>query len=230
MKQQYLFLFTCLAIVAGLMQSYYIFKDYFSPVREYQLKISQQEREVERQKLQMALLESQFIDYRTEVAGLIPSFESLQKNNPEQSALRGLASVSQQPVDALTDSLDLSNGILNQAKADFKKGNYKSSILELNKLISKYPTSPAIVEGYFFLAESYYLNGQSQECMDIVDRMMVHYPEHELTGYIMLRMGQVLAARNRTEDAQEVFAVIESKFAKQKDLVGQAKRLAQSLD
>lgn len=226
MKQQYIFLFTCLAIVAGLMQSFYLFKDHFSPVKEYQLKLSKTERQVERQKLQMALLEAQFVDYRTQVAGLMPGLESLQKNDVQGSALRGLASVSQKSL----EPIELSGGLLAQAKSEFKKGNYKSTISDINKLISKYPTSPLVVEAHFFLAESYYLNGQSQECMDVVDRMMSHYPEHELTGYIMLRMGQVLASRNRGEEAQEVFSVIEAKFSKQKDLAVQARRLAQSLE
>jgi hypothetical protein len=60
--------------------------------------------------------------------------------------------------------------------------------------------------------------------------MMNQFPDHELTGFLMLRMGQVLQAQNRTEEAGEVFRVIESHFAFNHELRGQAKKMSQVLE
>jgi len=39
------------------------------------------------------------------------------------------------------------------------------------------------------------------------------FPEHDLTGFALMRMGQILTARERLEDAEQVYKTILSNFS-----------------
>jgi TolA-binding protein len=87
-----------------------------------------------------------------------------------------------------------------------------------------------VIQAYFFWAESLYMNHQQQECLDVVDQMMTQFPDHELTGFIMLRMGQILQERSRTEEAAEVFKVVRQNFAGNVELKTQADKLLRAIE
>ena len=72
--------------------------------------------------------------------------------------------------------------------------------------------------------------GQQQEGLDVIDQMMAQFPQHELTGFIMLRMGQILQIRNRVEEASEVYRLVGHNFPSNHELVSQAGVLAHGLE
>lgn len=224
MKRQSLFLIFCLALTLGLLQAYTAFRDHFSPVHEQAREISALKMEVEREKLKTAWAEQQHLDFQQEVAQVLPNFKNIPET-PKTLGLRGLASVTQKPM----GSVDFSRGLLDQAKASFRQGDYLAATKEFRQLIQKYPTSPLVIESHFFLAEGYFLAGKYQECLDVVDHMLAFYPEHDLTGFILLRQGQVLEGRHRGEEAAEVYSVIKKKFSHNQELSSQADRLLKAV-
>lgn len=222
-SQNFLFIIFCLILLTGLMQSYALFKDHFSPHRFDQKKIAELKIQLEKEKLQRVLVQNQFYDYQQELAAEIPELESIQKDSKTYQ-LRSLASVSQVPL----NGFEMSKSILEKAKEQFRDGRYDEAAQSFSGLTLKYPTSPQVIEAYFFLGESYFMARKAQECLDVVDKMMNHFPEHELTGFLMLRMGQLLQARGRTDEAHEVFSTVASKFAYNQELKTQAQRLERS--
>ncbi len=224
-NQNFLFIVFSLVMVLGLMQSYHRFQEYFSPHVDDLKKIKSLQSEVERQKLKVSLLENQVVDFQQEVAQQLPALDMI-KGDPTRYQIRSLASVTQKPLQAF----EMVGPLSERARAEFRKGEYKASVKSFKEITEKYPATPMVVEAYFFWAESLYLNNQHQECLDVIEQMMIQFPAHELTGFIMLRMGQVLQARNRTEEAKEVFEVVGQKFSLNHELKIQAEKLAKAVE
>ena len=224
-KQNFLFVSFCLILVMGLMQSYSLFQAHFSPHWENVRKISQLQKQLEEKNLRIAELENQMYDFQQEVAAQLPALQKMQKT-PKTFQLRSLASVTQKPIEVF----EMSGPLSERARAEFRRGEFKNSAASFSSLIQKFPTSPQVIQAHFFWAESLFMAGQQQECLDVIDQMMQQFPDHELTGFIMLRMGQILQTRNRTEEAAEVFRTVRVKFAANQELKAQATHLGHALE
>ncbi len=224
-KQNFLFLVFSLVLLSGLMQSYQMFEKHFSPAKDDQRKIAQLEEALQQKELQVAGLESQIVDFQQEVAAQLPALKRID-GTPRTFQLRSLASVTQKPLEAF----EMSGALSEKARAEFRRGDFKSSAHSFSMLTQKFPTSPLVIQAYFFWAESLFMNQQQQECLDVIDQMMTQFPEHELTGFIMLRMGQILQARSRTEEAAEVYKVVSKNFAANAELKTQAQKLFKSIE
>ncbi len=175
------------------------------------------------QKLLTALAQAQLEDFKSSVATILPN--KINGTDLQSHQLRSLASVVKDG-----EPLDLSTVLLEKAKSEFRRGNFKASSKVLKELIQKYPSSPVIVDAYFFAAESFYMNGQSEECLDFVDQMMIQFPENELTGFIMLRMAQIMQSRNQGDEASEVYRIVINNFKGNKDLQKQAEKLLATVE
>lgn len=224
-KQNFLFLTVCLILLTGIMQAYFVFERHFSPHKDDAQKIAKLSVALEEKNLRIASLESQLVDFQQEIAAQLPALKKLDPS-PKTFQLRSLASVMQKPLDAF----EMSGSLSEKAKADFRRGDFSAAAKSFAHLTQKYPTSPLVIQAYFFWAESLYLNSRHQECLDVIDQMMTQFPEHELTGFIMLRMGQILQARSRTEEAAEVFKVVGKTFASNTELKVQADKLVKSIE
>lgn len=224
-RWNFLFLTFCMVLLVGLQQAYHQFQSLFSPVHDMKKQILKTENLYQHEKLKTAILENQFYDFRQEVAEILP--EQIPQNKDYKNfKLRSLASVTRKPL----EGVDFSSSILERAKDSFRRADYRESISHLKKLQINYPASPHNVEASFFLAESYFLTGQYQDCLDSVDLMMLQYPENELTGFIMLRMGQIFQVKSRFDEAKEVYSSVKRVFADRKDLVNQAEQLLKSVE
>lgn len=222
-SQNFLFICFCLILVTGLLQGYALFQGHFSPHQEDQKKISELKNLLEKEKLQKIIVQNQLQDYQQQVAADLPDLEGIAKDS-KTFQLRSLASVSQVPI----NGFDLSKSLSERAKAEFRSGKYEAAVRSFTELTKKYPTSPLVIESYFFMGESYFLARQAQECLDVVETMMSQFPDNELTGFLMLRMGQILQARGRSEEAKEVYSTVAEKFAFNQELKNQAVRLERS--
>ena len=202
----------CLVLAAALAHSYSLFAAYFSPERDLVRKVAELESKVEREALKRSLAEARLSDYRFQVAKVLP------KNAP---GLRSIASVSVEPV----REMDLSGVLLERGKESFNKKNYSEAIFAFKELVNKYPSSSHVVMAHFFLAESYFLLSKPEDALNEIQFMMSQFPDDEKTGFIMLRMGQILEARERYAEAAEVYRTIQREFSSHHALKNQAKEL-----
>ena len=62
-----------------------------------------------------------------------------------------------------------------------------------------------IPEAMFLLVEGHFVTQEFDQCVYYLNRMLDLYPEHDLTGYAMVRMGQVYVRQERLEDAIEIY-------------------------
>jgi TolA-binding protein len=111
-----------------------------------------------------------------------------------------------------------------QARTAFHAKAYSKSNEMLRRIVEDYPDSINIVESYFLLVEGLYQAKQYEACAEFAERMMTLYPESDLTGFALLRLGAVYQERDRLEDAAEIYKLVVKSYRNPK-VLEQAKAL-----
>ncbi|MGZ3748823.1 MAG: tetratricopeptide repeat protein [Pseudobdellovibrionaceae bacterium] len=220
-----LFVIVCLSITVGLLWSYSEFANYFNRGKEYQIQVQQLQQRVEIEKLKNTLLENQLMDFKQSVAVILPPNSEI-KNQIANYQLKNFASSLRVP--ASEAQLDLSGVIFERGKKLFKEQKYEKSIKEFRKVLEEYPLSRYKVESHFFMAEAFFLEKDYKNSLDLIDQMLQQYPDNDLTGFMMLRMGQISELNNRVEEASEVYKTVSGHF-KNGQLRAEAQKLSESL-
>lgn len=218
------FLIFCLSLTVGLLCLYAGFVGYFNGHEQYEARLAQMRLEVHKERLHVAMLDYQLKDFQQAVAQALPKAEQIKMADYE---VRNLSTVVRSPASA--ESIDLSPVYFEKAKKFFNNQNYDAAIAEFNSLIDKFPLSKFGVEARFFVAESYFLKKDYKSSLQTIDMMVTQFPTHDLTGFILLRMGQISELNNQSEEASVIYKTVEKSF-KNTELKKQARKLAQSVD
>lgn len=221
-NQNSLFIAFCLSLTLGLVSVYAVFVGHFNGHEQYELSLAVLKKNVDKEKLKNSLLTYQLKDFQQTVAQVLPDEKQLQANYK----LRTLASIVRAP--ASTESFDLSGVYYEKGKKFFAEKDYEKAIQEFYSLLENYPLSGHSVEAHFFLAESFFLKKDFRNSLTEIDKMVTHYPQHDLTGFILLRMGQISELNNQAEEASEIYKTVLGHF-KNETLKKQAKTLVQNI-
>lgn len=219
---QTLFINFCFALTAGLIWTYSYFTNYFNDGHELRRRITILEEESKNYQFQAALAEYQLKDLQQSTLALLPN-SNTKKNwafNNFKSALRTPSSLPQ---------IDLSSTLFERGKKLFAAQKYEMSIREFEKIKTEFPLSAHLVETYFFIGESYFLQKDFKNAIQTIEDMVTQFPDSELTGFILLRMGQISEYNNQPEVAAEIYQAIQQNF-RNKDLIQQAYKMAQKLN
>lgn len=222
-NQNSLFIVFCLSLTVGVLGVYALFVGHFDGSRQYEMRLAHLQKQVENEKFNNVLLTYQIKDFQQSVAQLLPGSKELQA----KYELRNLASVVRVP--ASDEGVELSAVVYEKGKRYFNNGDYDKAIQEFYRLLEKYPLSQYAIEARFFIAESYFLKNDFRNSLTEIDQMVTHFPQHDLTGFILLRMGQISELNNQSEEASEIYNAVLNNF-KNEDLKKQAKKLAQSVE
>lgn len=221
-KKNSAFIVFTLCLSLGLAGSYAAFVEYFNSGKFYLAQIERLEGQLEKERLEKELLTYQMKDFHQTVAQLLPH----EKAALAKYEIQNLSSVLRAP--ASTSAIDFSGVIYERAKKKFNRAQYDHAITEFYELLEKYPISAHTVESRFFIAESYFLKKDYRNSLAQIERMVTLYPEHELTGFILLRMGQITQANHQQEEALEIYKTVMKNF-EHKGLQKQARQLASSI-
>ena len=198
------------------------FSGYFNSGWELKREAKILQEKLEDSEFRASLLQHQMKDLEQTVASEI-SKEKLNRSETFRDLglnLRAPASIEQ---------LDFSAVILERGKKYFSSGKYEVAGKEFEKLKNQFPASAFQIQARFFLAESLYLQRDFKKCTEVIDEMVLQYPDHELTGFILLRLGQISEHNNQIEEAQEIYRTVATHFS-QKPLKDQALTLLKSLE
>ena len=220
----YLFLITSLVITSILMWGFGVFQGHFSKAKEFTYQVQDLERKIENEKKKQDLLVYQLEDMRQNFAQVLTEKEQEKISKYDQSIKNWSSSLR-----APASQIDLSGVYFERIKRTFKSGDYDKTIVLVKELLDKYPLSPYIIEVYFLKAESFFLKRDFKNCLDVIDQMITLFPDSELTGFIMLRMGQISEINNRTDEALEIYKTARDNF-KSDSVQKQAQLLIQSLE
>lgn len=196
---------------------------YFNGREEYEMRLALLEKQVEKERFNNALLSYQIKDFQQTVAQVLPDNKKLQAHYE----LKNLASVVRAP--ANEDAVDLSGVLFAKGKRYFNGAEYDKAIREFAQLVDRYPLSAHGVEARFLIAESYFLKKDYRGSLSEIDQMVTQFPQHDLTGFILLRMGQISELNNQTDEAAEIYKTVARNF-KNEELRKQARKLAQSVE
>lgn len=201
----------------------YLNKDYDQVIAVELLK-----KEVEEKKLEVALLQNQIEDLKNSFVASTVSPKSLASEANAFAKLR-LESVNMaMRSPASIQPLDLSAQLFARGKESFLSNNFAESSEIFESLVQRYPLSSLQVESHFFLAESYFLKRDFRSALRVIDHMMTNYPENDLTGFIMLRMGQISEAQQKTDEAFQIYQTVKLNYRNPR-LLQQAQSLAEAI-
>ncbi len=216
-------LLICLAII-GLRQS--VARD------DGQIKLLKQKLALaERQAAESDFRERLALDSSRETREIIAqSLPAALKDRPKDSStyeIRSIASVLNSTNSSL--QIERASSLLEKAKEDFRSKNFEESNLRLGKLLKLYPDTLHGPEARFLLVEGYFQSRDFEACIEVVEEMIRLYPESELTGFALLRLGRIYEGRDRIEDAAEIYRSVVSHFS-QVELKRQAQISLKAVD
>lgn len=218
------FIVFSLCLTTGIVGGYAYFVDHFNKGSVRQADVVALQRELEQERLKVSLLQYQIKDLQQSVAFLLPP-----QNKIQDYKLANISAAVRAPASVDSVNIDLSGTLFERGKEFFNQQNYTQAIGVFNKLLAQYPLSVHRIEAQFFIAEGYFLSKEYQPSLQAINVMVQQYPHHELTGYILLRLGQINEINNQSQSAREVYQSVLRSFDN-KNIQKQARSLMASLE
>lgn len=212
MKRSSLALF-CLFLLMGFLSFYLAVGSKAGSAAELKIVNEKLQWSLRNQELKTLLAHYELEDYRQNLAGLIPGLNSGELKNNLRAAyqMRNLASIVKEPAsDGL--KIERASSLISKAKKSFELKNYADSNKLFQSIIQDYPDSIHSVEAYFLLIEGQFQTQDYENCIASIDDMLTLYPENELTGFAMLRLGKIFESQDRVEDASEIYKALIKDF------------------
>ena len=206
-NQAAFFIIFSLIVTVFVVGGYGVFQRHFGQGTEHLARIEKLEKDVAKEKFRNVLLGHQIKDMQQSVAELLPEARQI-VDSPD---LKNLSDALRAP--ASESSLDLSGVLFERAKGAFADKRFDEGIRTFRELLDKYPLSRHVVEARFFIVESYFLKRDYKSALVVIEEMMTLYPENDLTGYAMLRMGQISEFNNQLDEAREIYATVQRSFS-----------------
>lgn len=223
MSSQHLALLSVM-IMAVMGEVYHVVKNHYNGSGSYEKKMQVLEKEIEHQEFVRTLILGQFSVFRQQVASIVPDMIK----EKDSLVLRNLASVVQKP-DRSKLSLGEMKAHFDDANELFKKAKYFEASRKFQTYLQEYPFSADLPRAYFLLAESQFQLRYFNDCIETIQSMVELYPDNELTGYALLRMGSILEFQDRPEEALEVYKTVLTAFG-ESNLAVEAKRAIASVN
>ncbi|MCC6277395.1 MAG: tetratricopeptide repeat protein [Oligoflexia bacterium] len=185
------------------------FNHYFSGVefeRARVAKLTNQVQAGERDLARLALKFSEFQDAMV-AAGL-----RIDETTTFQEPRRLLASVVAEPRLKKILLPERGEALLIKGRNMFLAGDYVRASEILEDFVEKYPGHPQLPVGAYLLQESYYLSDHKERAVHMIDYVISHFPETELSAYSLLRLGNIFERESRVEEAAEIYETIRTNF------------------
>jgi len=213
-----IFVSFCALTVALILALHGLLRDNHAPLEELKAQMAVVEKELGRAELRAQLLQHEIADYQNRVATLLPEMV-VEFADPASYPLRQLASVIADPGDTIV--IERASGLFEKAKTAFREQDFEGANQHLKSLLAKHPESLHVPSAYFLLAEGHFQLKEYADSVGNVERLIESYPENELTGFALLRLGHIFEVQDRLEDASDVYKSVLANF-KQPVLLKQA--------
>jgi len=209
-----LFTVFIMTLTMSLTVFYGRLREHFSPLDAYKERVVHLEDRIERERLKRLLTSYEFADFRGYVATLLP--EAIRQKGPGEKSypLRSLASVVQNRWNEKYE-ITTAREIFEQGKKSFREKKYEDAEKTFKSLWNNHPLSPYIPETLFLLVESTYALGRHEQSIEFANKMLELYPDLELTGYALLRLGRIYESKERMSDAASVYNTVLKSFQNQ---------------
>lgn len=220
-----LFLIVAMSVTSLLMWGFAVFQGHFSKATEFKYQMSALEQKVEKERQKQEYLVYQLEDMKQNLSKVVDATAVKPNANLQIAGIKNWEASLRKP----SSVIDLSGVLFERAKKMFKAGDFDRVISLSDELMEKFPMTPYMAEVYFLKAESYYLKRDFKSALTVIEQMISLFPDSELTGFILLRMGQISEINNRTEEAIEIYKTAKTHF-KSEAVQKQAQLMIQSIE
>jgi TolA-binding protein len=211
------FLVFILILFSGFLSLNGYLHQQFTPVKSLNAQIAQLQEKNREGQFKQQLAQDQLADFQSQVAVVLPGVLK-GKTIEEAYPLRQLASVVSKGNQL---NIERASSAFEKAKSEFRERNFEDTAALLEDLIERHPESTHVIEAHFLLAESEYQMGDSEKAVETIETMISLFPESELTGFSLLRLGKIFEKQDRLEDAADIYRSVLQNF-KQPEIASQA--------
>lgn len=220
MKQS-AFLSFILLMTLGWMQFYAKVRETYNGVSDYKAQVERLRAEVEEQILARDMDRENFLEFREHVATLMPGVLKEKGEGESGYPYRSLASTISRK-DSENVRKAIAKTLFEAGKEHYRKKEFGKANNAFQKIIDRYGYSPYVAESYFLMAEGYFQSNQLEECTSVIQQMVELFPQHELTGFAMIRLGRIYEIQNRNEEAVDIYKTVLRSYP-QRDVASQAR-------
>ena len=222
------FLSFILVMTLGWMQFYSAVRERFNGVQELKREVASIKKQSEQRELEVALDREQFLEFRQNVATLMPEVLKEKGLGEEGYPFRSLASTITRS-EAMEVKKTIAKTLFERGKSYFRSREYAKAIKIFKQVIDRFGFSPHVAEAYFLMAESHFQENELEECTTTIQQMVELFPQHELTGFSLIRLGRIYEIQNRNEEAIDIYRTVMRSYP-QRDVASQAKASMRGLD
>lgn len=217
-----------LLLTIGWMQFYSSIREVYNGVEEYQFEVDQLEAALEQARIERELEREHFLDFRQNVATLMPEVLKKRGKGEQGYSVRNLASVVSR-TEREQVRRTIAKTLFEKGKQHFRKKEYDQAIRAFRQLVDRFSYSPYTVEALFLLAESHFQANELESSTSVVETMVELFPSHELTGFAMIRLGRIYEIQSRSEEAIDIYRTVLRSFP-QRDVAAQARSSLRGLE
>lgn len=195
-------------LFSGFLAFHGYVRAHFNSGNGLQKQIAILEERKQQAEFRQQLAQAELNDFKAQVATLMPS--AIKDNSGEAGyPLRQLASVVSkgEPI-----QFERASSLFEKAKVQFREKNFEDSNVLFGQVIERFPESIHVIESHFLLAEGYYQLREDEKAVDTIETMIQLFPESELTGFALMRLGKIFEKQDRLEDAAEIYRAVLGNF------------------
>lgn len=222
------FLSFILILTAAWMQFYAEVRETFNGVSELNEKLEATHKKMERKELAMALEREEFLEFRQDIAALMPDVLKEKGKGLPGYPYRSLASTITKAKDDQVRKT-IAKTLFERGKDFFNKKEYAKADKAFKQVIDRFGYSTFVPETYFLLAESHFQQNELEECTATIQQMVELFPQHELTGFALVRLGRIYEIQHRNEEAVDIYKTVIRSFP-QRDVASQAKNSLKGIE
>jgi len=195
-----------LMLFAFWLWGYLGLSHHFENTEDLKEEVQSQRMEIERQRLRASMAQYEQERFQQYVATLMSN-----KLKSKDYVERRVASVVTKEIDS---SLKLVSGesLISKAKRDYQNQKWESAKYFLVQFCREFPLSELIPEAKFLLVETNYKLRDYFDAIQVAQELVQLFPDSEMTGYAMLRVGQIFIELEKFDDAEQVFQTVEASF------------------
>lgn len=206
----------CLLLVLGLTLVYQKSQNYFDRQEMLADRPKDNSEQLETKEFELRVVRAQLDEVKAETLAVLQKEGHLPASSLAMQSLR-----SQLRGPASIPAIDMSLLDAEKIKKAFREKSYFEVVERAQNFLNKSSQSSLAPEVSFFASEAYFLNHQYDKAVNSIEQMTVQYPDHIMTGYALLRLGQISERADQTMEALSIYKIIQTQF-KDKGLIDEA--------
>jgi TolA-binding protein len=200
-----------LTLTLGMSYLYTSLREFYSPTKDLRHQVAALDEKVKTERFKHLVDSYEFAEFRNYVATILPEAIKEKGDGEKSFQLRSLASVVQNQSNENL-AVEQAQMAFDTAKKYFREQKFEDSNRLFALMIKSHPYSAHVPEAMFLMVEGYFQLHQYDQALTAANKMIEVYPDNELTGYAMVRLGKIYEYQDRHEEAMDIYKTVIKSF------------------